>query len=226
MKAAIFDIDGTLVDSVDLHAKAWQETFAHFGHAVGFQEVRSQIGKGGDQLMPMFLAKAEIESQGKTIEKYRSELFKKKYFSLVKPFPQVRELFERLLQDGWKLALASSAKGDELETYKKLCRINDLLDAETSSDDAEKSKPHPDIFQAAVARLKVPPQRCVVVGDSPYDAEAATKAGISSIGFLSGGFSPEDLNAAGYLQLYRDAADLLANYTESFFHQEAPAGRG
>lgn len=223
MKAVIFDIDGTLVDSVDLHARAWQETFAHFGHRVSFSEIRAQIGKGGDQLMPVFLSKEEIASRGKAIEQYRSELYKKNYFSRVRPFPKVRELFEQLLDDEWKIALASSAKGDELETYKDLCRINDLVDVETSSDDAEKSKPYPDIFQAAVARLKVSPQDCVVVGDSPYDAQAATKAGIRSIGFLCGGFSREDLNAAGYLYLYSDAADLLARYHESLFFQERPA---
>lgn len=223
MKAAIFDIDGTLVESVDLHAKAWQETFAHFGHRVAFQEIRMQIGKGGDQLMPVFLSKEEIASRGKAIEQYRSELYKNNYFSQVRPFPKVRELFERLLVDEWKIALASSAKGDELNTYKEICGITDLVEAETSSDDAEKSKPHPDIFEAAVARLNVAPGDCVVVGDSPYDAQAATKAGISSIGFLCGGFSREDLDAAGYLHLYNDAADLLAKYQESLFYQQRPA---
>lgn len=221
MNAVIFDIDGTLVDSVDLHAKAWQETLAYFGHPVDFQEIRSQIGKGGDQLMPVFLSPAEIESRGKEVEAFRAELFKKNYFSKVKPFPKVRELFQQLIQDGWKIALASSAKGDELATYKKLCGITDLLDAETSSDDAKKSKPYPDIFQAALDELSLPPQDCWVVGDSPYDAEAATKAGIQSIGFLSGGFPREDLLAAGYLNLYEGPADLLAQYAHSEFNGKA-----
>lgn len=222
MNAVIFDVDGTLVDSVDLHAKAWQETLAHFGHPVQFQQIRSQIGKGGDQLMPVFLSKAEIESQGKAIEKFRGELFKKNYLSQVKSFPKVRELFEQLLNDKWKIALASSAKGDELKIYKEICRIDDLIDTETSSDDAEKSKPHPDIFQAAVGRLKMSPEDCMVVGDSPYDAQAATKAGIASIGFLSGGFSRAALNAAGYRTLYDGAADLLANYHQSLLYQQRP----
>src|ERR1700761_7682368 len=194
MKAAIFDIDGTLTDSVHLHAKAWQETFQHFGHTIPFREIRSQIGKGGDQLMPVFLTQEEITAKGKQIEKYRGDLFKREFLAKVKPFAKVRELFQRLLEDNWKIALASSAKKDELQAYKDICKISDLLDTETASDDAEKSKPHPDIFQAAMRRLgQVSPRDCVVVGDSPYDAEAAGKAGIRCLGVLSGGFKEEEL---------------------------------
>ncbi len=89
MKAVIFDVDGTLVNSVDLHAKAWQDTFQHFGHTRPFDEIRGQIGKGGDQLMPVFLSQEEVESKGQEIEKHRGDLFKKEYLSQVKPFPQV-----------------------------------------------------------------------------------------------------------------------------------------
>ena len=223
MKAVIFDIDGTLIDSVDLHAKAWQDAFRYFGHEFAFEKIRSQIGKGGDQLMPVFLTKEEIEARGKEIEDYRGKLFKREYLHSVKAFPQVRALFERLLADGWKLALASSARKDELKTYQKIADIADLLEAETSSDDAEASKPHPDIFQAAMKRLgSVAPEDCVVVGDSPYDAEAAAKAGVRSVGFLCGGFPEVDLRGAGYETIYRDAADLLAHYERSLFDCERP----
>lgn len=223
MKAAIFDIDGTLVDSVDLHAKAWQKAFAHFGHDIPFNRIRSQIGKGGDQLMPVFLSDEELHAEEKDLEKYRGKLFREEYLKQVEGFPQVRELFQRLLADGWKLALASSAKGKDLEAYKKIAHIGDLLDAETSSDDAEKSKPHPDIFQAAMDRLgKITPRDCIVVGDSPYDAEAAAKAGIRSVGFLCGGFPAAELRGAGFESLYEGAADLLANYEESVFFKEKP----
>jgi HAD superfamily hydrolase (TIGR01549 family) len=221
MKAVIFDIDGTLVDSVDLHASAWQEAFEHFGHRISFDDIRAQIGKGGDQLMPVFLSREEVEKESKALEKFRGDLYKKKYFGQVRAFPQVRELFLRLIEDGWKVALASSAKGDELTTYKKIAGITDLVDEETSSDDAERSKPHPDIFQAAVERLKVAPDECIVIGDSPFDAEAASKAGIRSIGFLCGGFPAEDLTAAGFEKLYEGAADLLRNYEDSVFTRRA-----
>ena len=225
MEAVIFDVDGTLVDSVDLHAKAWQEALAHFGHPVPFDQVRAQIGKGGDQLMPVFLSEAEMKTEAEALEQFRGELFKRRYLGEVKAFPSVRELFQRLLTDGWKIALASSAKGDELQTYKDRSRISDLLDAETSSDDAEKSKPHPDIFQAAIRRLNVAASDCVVVGDSPYDAEAAGKAGIRSVGFLCGGFPADELARAGFLKLYQGPSDLLAQYDDSLFYQKRPTRR-
>jgi HAD superfamily hydrolase (TIGR01549 family) len=216
IEAVVFDIDGTLVDSVDLHARAWQEAFARFGKEVAYERVRYQIGKGGDQLMPVFLSEAELERFGAELEKYRGELFKREYLPRVKAFPRVRELFERIRRDGKRIALASSAKGDELEAYKKIADIEGLVEEETSKDDVEQSKPHPDIFEAALARLgDPPPSRVIVVGDTPYDAEAAGKASLRTIGFLCGGFPEEDLRAAGCIRIYKDAADLLARYAES-----------
>ncbi len=215
MKAAIFDVDGTLIDSVDLHAKAWQEALNHFGRRLDFGAIRSQIGKGGDQLLPALLPKEEVEARGKEMEEYRGKLFKQRYLSQVKPFPQVRSLFERFLQEGWRLALASSAKADELKTYKEMTHISDLVETETSSDDAEKSKPHPDIFLAALDRLgDMSAEDCVVVGDSPFDAEAAAKAGMPSVGFLSGGFPEQLLRESGCRAIYRDAADMLHNFDQ------------
>ncbi|MBA2645279.1 MAG: HAD family hydrolase [Pyrinomonadaceae bacterium] len=216
IKAVIFDIDGTLVDSVDLHAKAWQETFKKFGKEIPFADVRRQIGKGGDQLLPVFFSKKELDEFGEKMEEYRGELFKKEYLPRVKAFAKVRELFERIRVDGKKIALASSAKEDELSTYKKLARIDDLLEGETSADDVEKSKPHPDIFEAALEELgDVAASEAIVVGDTPYDAEAAGKIKLKTVGLLCGGWSEEELREAGCVTVYRDAADLLARYEES-----------
>ena len=216
IKAVIFDVDGTLVDSVDLHARAWQEALAHFGKRVEYERVRYQIGKGGDQLMPVFLSEAELDEFGEELEKYRGELFKRDYLPRVKGFPSVRELFQRIKREGVSIALASSAKADELKTYKRIARIEDLVEEETSKDDAEKSKPHPDIFVASLEQLGDPPrEQAIVIGDTPYDAEAAGRAGIKTVGMLSGGFPEADLRAAGCVRVYRDAADLLANYDAS-----------
>jgi HAD superfamily hydrolase (TIGR01549 family) len=216
VKAVIFDIDGTLVDSVDLHARAWQEAFAHFGKQFPFEKIRYQIGKGGDQLLPVFLSEREIEEFGDELTEYRGELFKREYMPRVVAFPRVRELFERIRRGGRRIALASSAKKEELTEYKRIANIEDLVEDEASADDAEKSKPHPDIFEAALDELgDVQPSEAIVVGDTPYDAEAAGKAGLQTIGFLSGGFPEEDLRAAGCVRIYRDAADLLANYDTS-----------
>ena len=152
----------------------------------------------------------------RVMEKYRGDLFKHEYLSQVRAFPQVRALFERVKRDDKKLALASSAKEDELKTYKKIARIEDLVEEETSADDAEKSKPHPDIFEAALAKLgDVPKSNVIVVGDTPYDAEAAGKIDLRTIGVLCGGFPEAELRAAGCTDIYRDPAELLARYDES-----------
>ena len=211
--AVIFDIDGTLVDSVDLHAEAWQVALERFGKKVSFAEVRRQIGKGGDQLLPVFLSAREMEKFGDELEQYRSKLFKKEYLPRVTAFPGVRQLFERIRQDQKRIALASSAKGDELKTYKTIAGIDDLIEAETSSDDAERSKPYPDIFEAALAELgDVAPDKILVIGDTPYDAQAAGKANLRTVGLMCGGWNEEELRRAGCIAIYRDPADLLSRY--------------
>lgn len=213
----IFDIDGTLIDSVDLHAKAWQEAFQHFGHDIPFENIRSQIGKGGDQLMPVFLSEDELQRFGKELEEFRGELFKRNYLPQVKAFPRVRELFERILSDGKKIVLASSAKDDELEAYKRIAQIEDLIHDETSADDVERSKPHPDVFQEALKKLGggITYDEVIVVGDTPYDAQAAGKLDISTIGLLCGGFPEMELRGAGCIALFRDPADLLERYEQT-----------
>ncbi len=216
VRAVIFDIDGTLIDSVDLHAGSWQEALRHFGHDLPYDRVRAQIGKGGDLLMPALLPEDEVRRRGKEIEAFRKDLFKREYLPRVRPFPMVRALFERIEADGLPIALASSAKADELQKYKEIAGIADLLDAETSWDDAERSKPHPDIFEAALGRLGgMDPSEVVAIGDTPYDAESAGKAGLRTIGVLCGGWPEAELRAAGCIAIYRDPADLLRHYDES-----------
>lgn len=210
IKAVIFDVDGTLVDSVDIHAASWQEAFRHFGHEFDYDRIRSQIGKGGDQLMPVFLSEDETAQRGEQIEAFRSALVKEKYFPKIQGFACVRELMEALIDRHIEIVLASSAKKDELGFYKQVCGIDDIVRKETSSDDAERSKPHPDIFEAALALLpSISKNDIVVVGDTPHDAEAARRAGLRTIGVLCGGFAEEDLRDAGCVAIFHDPADLL-----------------
>lgn len=217
IEAVIFDIDGTLVNSVDLHAQAWKEAFRHFGKDIPYEQVRHQIGKGGDQLMPVFFSREELERFGEEMEEYRGKLYKRDYLPRVRAFPEVRELFERIKGEGLRIALASSAKGDEVSVYKSIARIEDLVEEETSADDAEKSKPHPDIFEAALEQLEgLEPGQAAVIGDTPYDAEAAGRAGLRKrIGVLCGGFPEKELRAAGMVEIYLDPADLLKRYDDS-----------
>jgi len=218
-KAVIFDVDGTLIDSVDLHAAAWVETFRHFGLVVSHGAVRSQIGKGGDQLMPVFVPRDLLERRGGEIEAFRADLFKRDYLSQARAFPGVRALFERLRTAGQTVVLASSGKAGEVERYQEIAGITDLVQAVTTSDDAERSKPHPDIFEAALRKVApIGAAEAVVVGDSPYDAEAAAKAGLRTVGVLCGGFPEKDLRSAGCVAVYRGPEDLLRHYDSSPLH--------
>lgn len=210
--AFIFDIDGTLIDSVDFHAEAWQKTLAHFGFTAPYPEVRSQIGKGGDQLLPVFVPADTLVRLRDRIEKYRGELFAREYLPRIRPFPRVRDLFLRIKKDGYRIGLASSANTEEVTAYKTLANISDLIDAETSSSDVDCSKPCPDVFEVAVDKLRVEPDRAIVIGDTPHDATAARRAGLRIIGVLSGGFPENDLREAGCIRIYRDPADLLEDY--------------
>ncbi|MDN3567498.1 HAD family hydrolase [Paeniroseomonas aquatica] len=217
IKAVLFDVDGTLVDSVDLHAQAWVDAFAEIGQAIPFATMRAQIGKGGDQLMPVFLPPAALQEKGKALETRRGEIFREGYLPRVRAFPEAAALVRRVAAAGLRSALASSAKEEELAALKRILGLeDDRLDAETSSSDAEHSKPFPDIFEAALARLPgVTPAETIVIGDTPYDAEAAGRAGIRAIGMLCGGFPEADLRAAGCIAIYRDPAHLLAEFDAS-----------
>lgn len=216
IKAVIFDVDGTLIDSNDFHAEAWHKAFEKYGFKIPFEKIRPQIGKGADTLLPEFLSEKEIEEFGDELAEKRGEIFKNEYLDRVKPFGQVRELFQKLKSKGVKIALASSSKKDEVEDYEKIANIADLVEKETSTDDAENSKPEPDIFEAALKLLGNPEKdKIIVVGDTPYDAEAAKKAGIKTIGVLCGGFPQSELEKAGCLEIYESPADLLANLENS-----------
>ena len=202
IQAVIFDLDGTLVDSNELHSRSTR--------------CGAKLAKGSDQYLPEFLDAEEMRSLGKKIDECRAEFFKNEYLPRVQPFPKVRELFERIKHDGKRIALASSGKKSEVKIYKRLTQIEDLIDGETTADDADKSKPHPDIFEAALEKLDgISGQEVIVVGDTPYDIEAAQKISAATIAVLCGGFSEAVLREAGAIAIYRDPADLLDHYAHS-----------
>ena len=222
IRNVIFDLDGTLVDSNKLHAESWQRAFAKYGKEIEFDAILPEIGKGGDQLMPKFLSPAEMAKFGEALEEYRNELFQKEYLPRVKPFSKVRELFERIKKDGGRIVFASSATDEDIEEFKKITNTADLLKDTTTSDDAESSKPAPDIFLAALKKLGNPPKaETIVVGDTPYDAIAAGKAGLRTIGVTCGGWSEEKLKEAGCAEVYASPGDLLERFDESPLSKKA-----
>ena len=219
-KAAIFDVDGTLVDSVDLHALAWHEAMVKFGHDVSFEQARGQIGKGGDKLIPHFLTEDAQREHGKELEEWRGRRFKNQYLPLVRPFAAVPDLLKRVRDAGVRIAVGSSAKKDELAVYLDIARVADLVEVIASSEDAEESKPAPDIFEVVLGKLKLEGADAVAIGDTPYDAEAAGKAGIRTLGVLCGGFTEQSLKQAGCVEVYPGPASLFARFKQSLLAEK------
>lgn len=211
--AILLDVDGTLVDSNRVHARAWVDAFAEAGVAVDFEQTRRSIGMGGDKLMPAVSGISEDSEQGARIAERRREIFASRYLPRLMAFPQVRALVERLRADGHTVVVASSATKEELHKLLEVAGVDDLIQASTSSDDAEESKPDPDIVAAALSRAGVPPGDAVMLGDTPYDIEAARRAGIRTVGVECGGWTREELRGA--VEVYESPADLLTRYDGS-----------
>ena len=215
----ILDVDGTLVDSNDAHAHAGVAAFAEAGVTVDFDAVRRSIGMGGDKLMPAVSEIDESSARGARISERRGEIFSTTYLPALRAFPSTRELIERFLADGYVLAVASSAAKDELQPLLEAAGVADLIHRRTSSDDAEESKPAPDIVEAALEEAAVDPSEAIMLGDTPYDVEAATRAGVKIVAFECGGWKREDLKGA--MAVYRDATELLAQYETSPFRRHS-----
>jgi HAD superfamily hydrolase (TIGR01509 family) len=214
-RAALFDVDGTLVDNNDLHVEAWHQAFLRFGHAIGPERIRPQVGKGGDNLLPALLPHLDAAAR-KEIEDWRSELFKRDYLPRSVPFPGVRALFERLVEEGVRIVLASSSHEAEVKFNIALIGCEDLIHAATSRDEVEHSKPCPDLFEAALAKVApLGPEEAIVIGDTPWDMKAAARIGIRAIGFRCGGFDDAALSEA--CARYDGARDLLARFADSPF---------
>jgi len=217
VKAVLCDIDGTLVESNWLHAAAWRDAFAVMGIPLELEDVRRQIGKGGDELIPVFVPWWKRKFVEEPLKRYRGYVFKTEYMSKVKVFPRVRDLLLHMKEAGIRVSLASSAHHDEVQVYKKIARIEDLVEEDTSADDAKRSKPHPDIFEATLKKLGVKAKDALALGDTPYDAEAAGKAGVWTVGVTTGGWSEKELMDAGCVEVWKDVGELLENFERSAF---------
>lgn len=213
IKGIIFDVDGTLVNSNDAHADSWAEVFSEAGYDVPFDAVRPLIGMGGDKLLPKTIGVESDSEEGKRLSAKRWKLFKSKYVPALKPLPGARALAQRIRNDGLATVIATSAQRDELHVLLKAAEVADLMEEEATSGDAENSKPDPDIVEAAVKKSGLKPGELIMIGDTPYDVEAALRANVSIIAFRSGGWL--DSKLAGASAIYDGPADLLANYETS-----------
>lgn len=211
--AVLLDVDGTLIDSNDQHAESWLETLAANGFDVQFARVRSLIGMGGDKLLPELTGIASDSERGEAITKQRTSLFMRDYLARTAPFPCARELLERMRDDGYRLVVASSANSEELEALLERAHVRDLIPRKTSSDDAERSKPDPDIVHAALQASGAPAEAAIMLGDTPYDVSAARRAGVAIIGLTCGGWSEHEL--AGARAVYQHPRHLLECYARS-----------
>jgi len=214
VQGVILDVDGTLVLSNDAHAQAWVDAYAEYGYEVSFDKVRSLIGMGGDQLMPKVTPElTKDEGDGKAISERRKELIINRYGPKVVPANGARQLIQRMKDDGLRLIIASSATSQELEVLLKAASVDDLINEVTSSSDAEASKPAPDIVEAALNKLQMQPDQVLMLGDTPYDIQSASAAGVGVIAVRCGGF--DDAALAEAKAIYDDPADLLMHYADS-----------
>ena len=213
IRAVLFDIDGTLLDSNDAHAHAWLDALRGHGKDVPFDLVRSKIGKGGDKLLMELAGIDDGSPEGKVLSARRTAVFKAHYLPDLGPTPGGRALIERLRSRGLARAIVTSAGGDELADLMRQAAVVGMFDVLITSDDAEHSKPDPDLVKIALDKLNVGPREAVMIGDTPYDITAAARAGVSTIAFRSGGWKDRDLDGA--IAIYDHPADLLSRLDQS-----------
>jgi HAD superfamily hydrolase (TIGR01509 family) len=212
---AILDIDGTLVDTNYHHAIAWYRALRQHGFVVPVWQIHRHIGMGGDQVVPALIGEGADEEQGDSIRAAEKALYLT-FIEEVEPFQGARDLIVDLKARGSTVVLASSAKANELDHYLDLLDVRNLADAWTSSGDVEATKPEPDLVDAALDKAGRDGQ-AVMVGDTPWDCEAARKAGVGTIGVLTGGFSEDELRDAGAEPVFSSVEELRTSMARTPF---------
>ena len=210
LRGIIFDVDGTLIDSNRAHASSWSDTLAEAGYEIPTEIILPMVGMGGDKLLPAVTGIESDSEAGVKLSKRRWEIFVANYLSALQPTPGARDLVKRLKDDGLDIVVATSAGGGESRILTEAAGVADLIEEATSSSDAEESKPDPDIVQAAVRKSGREPGELVMIGDTPYDIEAAIGAHVAIVALTCGGWSREHLSMAA--RVYADPAEVLVWY--------------
>jgi HAD superfamily hydrolase (TIGR01509 family) len=212
--AALFDVDGTLVDTNYLHAVTWWEAFGQAGHYVPMPDIHRAIGMGSDRLLDELLPADRDRDADAGIRAAHSTLYGT-YWSRLRPLPGAAALLRACKRRGLAVVLASSADAREFRALRAALDAEDAIDAATFSGDVESTKPEPDLVEAALARVGVPAEEAVFTGDTVWDVQACQKAGVRCIGLLSGGISRGELIDAGAAEVYAGPDDLLAGFDSS-----------
>jgi HAD superfamily hydrolase (TIGR01549 family) len=208
-RLAIFDVDGTLIDSTYHHALAWQRTFAEDEIAVPMWRIHREIGKGGDRLVPDLAGEQVERERGETLRDRQHERFAE-LLEEIQPLPGAHELLVEAKRDGWRIAVASSGHAEELERYLRLLDVEGVPDAVVTSADVSSTKPAPELLGLARDRAApdVPSQSVLMVGDAVWDCEAARRAGVTPVAVLSGGIGREELERAGAAAVFGSLHEL------------------
>jgi len=214
LRGVLLDIDGTLLDSNDAHAASFTRAFAEHGLDIPFDHVRPLVGMGSDKLIPSLTGFAHDTPDGKAIVERKKGIFEERYLSQLKPTPGARALLTRLLAEDLTLVIATSAGSDEMQALLKQARVEDLIHDATSSGDVDNSKPDPDVIGAAIKKSKLKAGELVMLGDTPYDIEAARKAVVATIALRCGGWWNDDA-LQDAIAIYDDPADLLEDWTNA-----------
>lgn len=212
---AILDLDGTLVDSNEAHAWAWWEALRRSGFEVPYLNVRSCIGMGADELIPSLIGLTSQSMEGAAVKTMHRVLFLHRAVEHIRPFPYAYELVARMRADGLRPVVASSASGDELAAVLRVTGLHRVLPFATTSSEVERSKPEPDVVAAALERADCPPDRAIVLGDTPYDLASARAAGVGFVGVRTGGWNFRW--ARGVLGIYDSVEHLFHEYGDSPF---------
>jgi HAD superfamily hydrolase (TIGR01509 family) len=220
--AALFDVDGTLLDTSYLHTMAWAEAFAQFGHTPAMARIHGAVGMGGDQLLDHLLGEGRDRNQDAAIDAAHQVLFAR-YWPTLRAFDGAAELLCDLAGRGWKIVLASSASARDLSVMRRVLDADDAITAATCADDVQASKPAPDLVHTALAKAGAEPDQALFIGDTLWDVQAAAQAHVPCIGVLSGGFGERALRAAGALEVHADVGDLRAHLDNSALaHPDRP----
>jgi beta-phosphoglucomutase-like phosphatase (HAD superfamily) len=219
----IFDIEGTLIDCVPQSLMCWREAFASCGYEFSIEELHRHSGRDPDEMIRLLLPEAAAGALAEQLKKTQGRCYRERFLNDVKPFPGVRALFSRIKRTGAITALATTCSSEEMRHYCRVAEISELVDHAACGEDVAQDKPHPDLIKLVLSRAKVAPGDAVMVGDTPYDAQAGRRASVLAVGLMSGGFKSAELEAAGCAAVYTDPAALLKAFeTVSANHELEP----